>query len=371
MGLKKILHITFDMRIGGAERVIYNLVENTDRSKYETSILCIDQPIGPFGSRLREIGYEIDMLNRKPGFDLGLVRQVRAHILQKGIDVVHCHQYTPYVYGLLASAFSGKRVIFTEHGRFYPDQRKTKRILLNPIFARFTDHIVAISEATRNALVEFENFPKKKIRVIYNGIKDVGGLSSGKPDQREKLGIAGNAFVLGTVARLDSIKNQKMMIKALKMIQSEFPNTFLVIVGDGPERKNLKELAAKLKLEGSVIFTGFREDTNSFYNIMDVFLLTSYSEGTAMTLLEAMAAKLPCIVTDVGGNPEIVKAEETGFIIPSDNEEALAEKILILQKNIGLRADMGKAGRKRFEERFTVRSMVRDYEQLYDKMSTG
>lgn len=363
---KKVVHVTFDMRIGGAEQVIYNLIENTDKSKYDLSIICLDQPIGPFGRKLQERGYKITSFNRKPGFDMSLIRDIRHYVKSHDVDVLHCHQYTPYIYGLLGAAFTKAKVVFTEHGRFYPDERKFKRVLLNPFLNLFTDYVTAISSATRDALVEFENFPREKIRIIYNGIDDSRYVLHEDKSLRQSLGIKEGALILGTVARLDPIKNQKMMIKALKIIQQNYPETFLLIIGDGPERGKLESLASQLNLSSRVLFTGFKEDVHQYLNIMDIFLLTSFSEGTAVTLLEAMASGLPCIVTNVGGNPEIVQDGETGFVIPSDDEKALSEKICILFSNIDLMKRMGKAGRKRFEDNFTVDRMVSAYEAMYD-----
>ena len=370
MSLIKVLHITFDMRVGGAERVIYNLVENTDRSKYDVSILCLDQPIGPFGLRLKEKGYQIDALRRKQGLDFSLIKTVRDYVIAHNINVLHCHQYTPYIYGLFSSIFTPAKAIFTEHGRFYPDRRRMKRIFFNPILARLTPSITSISSATKEALVRYENIPGNRVRVIYNGIEDSNHTRlKSASDVKRSWGIGERGFVLGTVARLDSIKNHPLMIRALKRILEKYPETFLIIVGDGPERKGLEELTSELGIEGQVIFTGFQEDTHLFYGIMDIFLLTSFSEGTAMTLLEAMAAGLPCIVTNVGGNPEIVKGGETGFIIPREDEEALSDKICTVLGDNALRKKMGQAARKRFEERFTVEKMVKAYEKIYDEIA--
>jgi len=355
------------MMIGGAEQVIYNLMESTDSSAYEVSVLCLDQPVGPFGRQLQEKGYSVRALNRQPGFDVALIRDIRNYVRQYSVDVLHCHQYTPYVYGLFGAAFTPCKVIFTEHGRFYPDYRKLKRVLLNPFLNLFTDYVTAISSATRDALVRFENFPRGKVEIVYNGIRDDKYRLPSDPKLKVSLGIREDAHVLGTVARLDSIKNQKMMIRALKKVRQAFPETVLIIVGDGPERKNLEELASDLQLSSHVIFTGFREDAHLFYKIMDIFLLTSFSEGTAMTLLEAMATGIPCIGTDVGGNPEIIRDEESGFVIPSDDEMALAEKISALFANENQIKKMGETGRKIFEENFTADKMAESYQAMYEK----
>lgn len=364
-GLKKVAHLTFHMRTGGAEKVICSLVENLDPRKFTSSVLCLDHPVGHFAKLLMRQGYEVKTLGRKPGFDFSLVLKIRRHIAEHGIDVLHCHQYTPYVYGVLGAAFTPCRVIFTEHGRFYPDRRKVKRVLVNPLLAFITDHITAISSATADALSRYENFPKGRIGIVYNGID--GSPYRGRGDSRllASLGIGEGARVLGTVARLDPIKNQTMMIKALGLVHRYYPETYLLLVGDGPESESLKAFAAGRNLSSRVIFTGFREDTHRYYRCMDLFLLTSFSEGTAMTLLEAMASGLTSVVTEVGGNPEVVRDGETGFFVASDDETALAEKICRVLGDDDLRQRFGRNASLRFERCYSIEKMVSAYETIY------
>ena len=363
-----ITHVTFDMRIGGAEQVIQQLVENTSPARYQVSILCLDQTTGPFGKDLMQKGFAVFCLDRQPGFDFSLIKSIHDHIKKHRVDILHCHQYTPYVYGVLGALFTRCHVVFTEHGRFYPDRRKIKRALVNPILSRFTDRITAISRATADALTTYENIHPKKIQVIYNGIQ--GDRFLNEPGFTEKTlpGLPPNAFVLGTVARLDAIKNQQMMLHALKQIRKTHENVFLLIVGDGPERDSLTQLAGRLDQTERVIFTGFRTDTFRLYSQMDLFLLTSFSEGTAMTLLEAMASGLPCIATHVGGNPEIVLHNETGIIIPNDDIPALSRAVVRLMDDDNLRTDLGKAGKERFTSCFSIRCMMDNYERLYKEM---
>jgi len=137
---KKILHITYDMRIGGTEMVIKNLIEGKGNSSFEQSILCIEAPIGPFGKMLKEKMVTINVISRQDGFDITLIKKIRHYIKQHEIDILHCHQYTPWIYGVLAAAFSNVKVIFTEHGRFYPDSSSWKRKIINPLLILFTDH---------------------------------------------------------------------------------------------------------------------------------------------------------------------------------------------------------------------------------------
>ena len=367
----KICHVTFDMRIGGAEQVILNLVTHTDPSRFDVSILCLENRLGPWGEALQQKGYATTCLGRRPGFDIPLILNIRRHILAHDIQVLHCHQYTPYVYGVMAAMLTRCRVIFTEHGRFFPDVRKPKRILINPFLNLFTHRVTAISKATRQALIQYENFPARHIAVVYNGIASERfqkiEVEARDVEKKKLLGIDGDVKVLGTVARLDGIKNQQMMIKALKKVHQWHPETKLLIVGDGPERQNLEKLVDALELSSHVMFTGFRQDTHLFYQLMDIFLLTSFSEGTAMTLLEAMASGVPCIATGVGGNPEIVEDERSGFLVPSDDEIVLAKKISFLFNDSVLMKNMGKEGRFVFQKKFLIDNMIQIYHCMYDK----
>lgn len=363
--IKKVAHITFDMCIGGAEQVVINLVENTDPSRFNVSILCLEGQIGPFGMQLAKKGFTVKSFGRRSGLDFRLVKSLRRYFIDNEIEVIHCHQYTPYIYGLFASLLLPIKVVFTEHGRFYPDERRLKRVLVNPILSLLTDHITAISAATADALEEFENFPSNKIDIVYNGIDDRRFQLPSSLSLRKKLGIPEEAFVLATVARLDRIKNQELMIRALHEILKINQDIYLLVVGDGPERERLETLSADLQLTSHVIFAGFRQDTPCYYKIMDLFLLTSFSEGTAMTLLEAMANGIPCIGTDVGGNPEIILDQETGFIIADNDQGALVKAIMKLYQDRNLLCQMGQASRRRYENLFTVDKMVQSYEKLY------
>ena len=158
---------------------------------------------------------KLEIIHRKPGLDIALVLSLRSLIKKHQIDVIHCHQYSPYFYGLLAGILTRKKVIFTEHGRFYPDIPKLKRKILNPIFSVFTEAVTAISKATVNALMVVENFPKHKISLIYNGVADLSGNSEQCDIQKFKqtYHIAENALVFGTISRLEPIKNQQMMMR--------------------------------------------------------------------------------------------------------------------------------------------------------------
>jgi glycosyltransferase involved in cell wall biosynthesis len=366
--MKRVLHLTFDMRIGGTEQVIKNIIEGSDKSLFEMSVFCLEQPLGPFGEMLVEQGIKVTGLNRQPGFDLSVVKQLRKYMKDTGVQILHCHQYTPWVYGTLAAIGTGIPVIFTEHGRFYPDRTSWKRRVVNPVLARLTQRITAISKATRQALSDFEFIPENRIQVIYNGIHPISLDPEGTRTKREELGIENNTLVLGTIARFDPIKNHSMLFRSFKTVLEEFPDTRLLMVGDGDERAHLENLASELGIADQVIFTGYIEKPSRYMELMDIFVLPSLSEGTSMTLLEAMSLSRPCIVTDAGGNPEIVDHEINGLVTPNDDQAALTAAIKNLLGDSSRREQMAAQSLEKYIQRFTAAKMCSAFERIYTSL---
>lgn len=372
MSHQKILHITFNMGFGGTEQVICQLVVNLPAAQFSNEILCIDGEVGRLGETLKsEHGITIHTLQRQPGLDWRLALKIRRLILEGGFDIVHCHQYTPWFYGWMARLCTRVKLVFTEHGRFYPDKHRRKAWLVNKIMARSTDGIVAISEATRNALTEFEYLPLRRIHVIYNGIEPLMSDANAGEKVKRSLGIPEDAFVVGTVARLDPVKNQRMMIEAVHALRQSQPRIYLLLVGDGPARKELEDLSSHLGIRERVIFTGFQNQPVTYLRAMDVFLLTSDTEGTSMTLLESMSLAKPSIVTAVGGNSEIVVANRTGLFIKAGDAKELAARIKVLQHDPSTRETLGEEAYQRFLSSFSAAIMTRKYQELFKSHAGG
>ncbi|MFC4700141.1 glycosyltransferase [Glaciecola siphonariae] len=361
-----VMHITYDMRIGGTEMVIKNIIEAADTERFNMSIFCIEAPLGPWGSALEQAGISINTHARKPGFDLRLISAIRRHIKLHNIDILHCHQYTPWVYGALASIGLPTRVIFTEHGRFYPDSSSWKRRIINPVLSGITQRITAISKATKTALAEFEYIPEHKVKVIYNGIDGLAYNSEKSGEIKHSLNLSGASIIFGTIARLDPIKNHDMMLRAFAQTLTVHPNAKLIIIGDGELKAHLLKLCDSLKIREYVIFTGYIPYPKDYLALFDVFLLSSLSEGTSMTLLEAMSLGKPCVVTDAGGNKEIVIHEQTGLVSANNDMEGFADNLIRVATNKHQMIEYGKNASARFNEQFTSRAMFAEYRHCYD-----
>jgi glycosyltransferase involved in cell wall biosynthesis len=362
---KNILHVTFDMRIGGTEMVIKNIIEGNKNESHKMSIFCIEEPLGPWGQDMRTAGVKVSSVARKEGFDVSVIKALRKHIKANKIDILHCHQYTPWVYGTIAGLGTNTKIIFTEHGRFYPDSSSWKRRFINPLLGLFTHKITAISKATKQALVDYEFLSYSKIDVVYNGIKALNTNTQKSSEIKAQLNIASTALVYGTIARLDPIKNHRMMIEAFAKNLETLPDSILVIVGDGDLMDELTNLVSKLDIKESVIFTGYISYPQDYLAFFDIFLLSSLSEGTSMTLLEAMSLSKPCIVTDAGGNKEIVIDGETGLVTDNDNTKQFSEALTLLGKQAEVINLYGHKANTRFHEKFDIEQMSKSYSNCY------
>lgn len=361
-----VLHVIHSLDLGGAEKLVVEFVEGTNRKLFHTTVCCLDR-VGKLGEILISKGFSVLTLKRKPGVDYKLICRLNKLFREKRIDIVHAHQYTPFFYTSLAKNYLKKpRIIFTEHGRFYPEKRKLKRFIIDPFLSLLASEIIAVSEFTKNSMVCYDNFPRKKIKVIFNGV-NLKRSNINQVGKLKELNINSEDFVLATAARLDLAKNHIMLINVMKIITKVVPNCKLLIIGEGSEYEKLNAAINEYGLSEYVFLLGYRNDVLEMFFASDVFLLSSLTEGTSVTLLEAMYTGLPAIVTNVGGNPEILKDKVTGYLVNSNDAPAMAEKILLLFQNRDLAKKLGMEGRKRVVTQFSFETMLKKYEELYIK----
>lgn len=361
-----VLHV---MQVAGAEVLVRDIIRRLG-DRITPTVFCLDG-VGPIGEELIAGGVEVIPLHRRMDMiDFAVARRLVTEASARRIDVFHAHQYTPFFYAALAKPFvrPRPRLILTEHGRHYPDRvkpvrRAVNRMLLDPL----ADHVTACVGFSGRALRDVDGFRGNRIRVIDNGIDvDRYGPPDDKAGQKRKLGFDPARRYVVHVARHHPVKDQKTLLKGFAAAVPHLPDVDLLMAGDGPLREQLEELARSLGVFGRVKFLGVRSDVPELLKAGDVFALTSVSEASSLTLLEAMATGLPSVVSDVGGNPDLIRREEDGLLFPRGDASACGAAFRRLLSEPGLAERLGANARRRAHERFRLDNTVEQYARLYE-----
>jgi glycosyltransferase involved in cell wall biosynthesis len=364
----QVLH---SLHVGGAEMLAARLARRL-RAECRFVFLCLDE-LGALGEELRAEGFAVELLGRKSGVDGRCALRLSQCLRRHHVDVIHAHQYTPFFYSLLARLLCDRPVLFTEHGRHYPDFRRPKRVVANRLLLQRRDRVVGVGQAVRDALIRHEGLPAERVGVIYNGVDTAHfGNEAGDRDAiRREIGVGPDDFVVLLVARLDYLKDHATALRTLHRVAAQRPNVRLVLAGEGPERTAIEQQIAELGLGGQVRLLGLRKDVARLLKATDLFLLTSISEGIPLTVIEAMAAGLPVLATRVGGLAELVEDGQTGFLAPARDDVTLADRLLQLAADPDLRQQFGQHGKERAQALFTESLMHARYLDLYRTMHRG
>jgi glycosyltransferase involved in cell wall biosynthesis len=367
-GEPRVLQVVLSLNPGGTEKLVMALADRL-HADLPTVVCCLDEP-GAWADELRERGIAVHALGRQPGFQPALGLALARIATDHRATVVHAHHYSPFVYSCLARARRPSlRVVFTEHGRLSDAPPSAKRRLANRVLSRVPHAVYAVSDNLRQHIVA-EGFSPDSVGVIYNGI-DIGPLpdAGARVRIRAVLGADDDVFVVGTIARLDPVKDLGTLIAAVAAL-ADRQRVLLAIVGDGPERAALETVVDTLGVGAQVRFLGQRDDARDWLAGCDIYVNSSVTEGVSLTILEAMAAGLPIVATRVGGTPEVVE-EGWGRLIPARNPEALRAALEDLSQNPDLRILLGGAARRCAEDRFRLGRMIGAYREVYVRLSQG
>ncbi|MCP4445984.1 MAG: glycosyltransferase [Myxococcales bacterium] len=304
----KIVHVLGSLGMGGAERVALDLATTQRDLGHEVLAISLsgEEGGGPLASAFAESEVPVHVVAKKPGLDWTLPPRIAKALRSLDVDVVHTHNTPPLVYVAAAARISRHVVVHTKHGEGHLVSRAGQ--FLRRFGAPFVHSFVAVSQKTAEHAREQWAYPlPSRIKVITNGIR----LDVHRPDSqsrgelRAELGIAENAWVVGTVGRCDENKNQVALIRALDAHLSE--KVQLVVVGDGDRMAALKEARAASACPQAIHILGRRNDAHRVISSLDVFALPSLSEGLPLVILEAMATEIPIVSTNVGGIPKVIE----------------------------------------------------------------
>lgn len=363
-----VLHV---MQVAGAEVLTREIIRRLG-NRIQPTVFCLDA-VGRIGEEMMREGLDLVCLDRRPGRDWRVSVRLANAVAARKLDVLHAHQYSPFFYAALAKVHGPCRpkLILTEHGRHYPDKvsplrRAVNRLLLAPL----ADSITACCQFSADGLSKVDGFPGARIAIIENGI-DVEryGPTANKAEAKQHVGLDPARRYLIHVARHHPVKDQPTLLRGFAAAADSIPNVDLLMVGDGPLRPDLEKLSSELGIAERVKFLGIRSDIPELMRAADVFALTSVSEAASLTLLEAMASGLPAVLTNVGGNPEIVRHEREGLLFPRGDTAGCAAAIRRLFANPAFASQLGAAGRAWAFEYFRLDRAVERYFALYRQLA--
>ena len=368
----KILHII--SKFNGDYPLLDDFLLRLDPDQYQSTVAFLrGKPEKP--TRLEQAGIETIYLEK----DLGQSKMIfprRVFYLKKiiqdrGIDLMHCHRHKPTVYGALTSVLTGgKPVISTVHGA--RRTRSKKRQLTNRFILRKVDRIIGVSDAVReDVLMTNRWLDKAKVLVIHNGLDYTKFLSASSiPKQKireEVLKEHTHDYWFGMVGRLAPKKNHQRLFRVFKVLVRDFPDSILLVAGDGPLENELKEQIRYLGLEQHIFLLGHRKDIPTFLHSLDAFLFPSLHEGLGLALLEAMAVSLPTVAADIGPCQEVVDSTESAILVDPEDEESILEGLSKLRRlNADMQRAMGTKARQRVLDYFTMDQMTAKIINVYN-----
>ena len=367
-GRIKILHVIDSLAIGGMERVVIDVVNGMDNWIFEQAVCCLSQR-GEGAGWLCE-GTVCYDLGKGAGPDRLMPLKIASVLRAYRPDIIHSQSWSGVDTALAKLiAHNRARLIQSEHGRSFPfvDGESLKRRLARRCLYQLSGAVFAVSEEVRDYYCRETGFPTGRMQVIRNGI-DVRRIDSADPSHaREELGFSSGDFVIGTVSRLDRTKDTITLLQAFDALtrMTDRRVVRLLIVGEGDERVRLERFVAEMSLAGQVVFAGERTDVPRLLKVMDVFALSSITEGMPITVLEAMSASLPVVVTGVRALPAMVIEGSTSYLVRPRDHVALAEGLAKIVNHPDSGRECGRAGRRKVERDFTLDQMLGRYRDLY------
>lgn len=369
----KLLFVITGLAYGGAETQVVQLAQTFSKKGWEVKLATLVQPRAYAEDLIRQ-GIHVEWLRvRRKCPDPRPIVSLAILIHTWRPQIVHSHMVHANILTRLTRLFAPIPVLIcTAHSIDERGRKGSGR--LRTFLYRLTDPLCDLT--TQVSYVGLERYirigavPRRKIRYIPNGV-DTERFAPNpeiRVQMRKEFGFD-NEFVWLAVGRFDPQKDYATMLYAFANAMKKYPNTYLLIAGDGPLRHSIEALAQALGIIEHVRFLGIRRDISELMNAADGYLLSSVWEGMPMVLLEAHAVGLPIVATDVGGNREVVRDGKTGLLVPPKNPEALAQAMLrLMQLSKNERQRMGREGRKHVEENFNIERVVNMWEALYREL---
>lgn len=355
--------------IGGTELNAVRTLEAVDRQRFCPTVFHFHET-GPLRARYEALAVRLIHLPIGPLYSprtgvqaLRFMRLLRS----EGIQVIHTHDLYTNIFAAPLARLGGCRVIASR--RWLDAAPRAGLLRLNRWSYRFAHRVVANSALAARLLIERERVAVHRVVELPNFLEERAFRrvdDESRSARRRSWGVPPEAFVVGTVARLAPVKNHAMLLQALAYLGQD---VHLVLVGDGPSRGSLEDLAGRLGVAPRVHFTGQLVEPTNLHQFFDVSVLCSRSEGSPNALIEALAVSCPVVATAVGGIPEVVIDRQTGLLVPVDDPAALAARLEELRRDAGLRARLRENGLERVRLKYGQAVVIAQLEALYEDLA--
>lgn len=362
-----ITHVVENLNRGGLERMVIDLARLQQAQGHRCQLVCLFEP-GSLAHELDGSGIPVRACGKRRGADLRALARLRGALHEHATEVLHTHNAVAHYHAVWASRGLGiPRVVNTRHGMGV-NRRSGRREWLYRRSMVATNVVATVCAAARDDAARRGIAPPPKLQVIPNGIPVRAfriGSDEARIQLRQMLGVAPDARIVGSVGRLNWTKDQAGLIRAFGMVCAQVPQALLLLIGDGELRTELEQCAVAEGLAGRVRFLGDRSDVRELLRGLDLFVLSSLSEGYSMALLEASAVALPIVATAVGGNGEIVRDGISGYLVPPRDPAALADAMTVLLRDPARAQAFGAAARAWVEVEGSLETMADRYAAVY------
>ena len=352
-----VMQVVYALSTGGSEVLAGAIGAAGVGAGMRMSICALHQG-GALDAPLRRAGITTHTIARPDGFQPKVFARMYRLFRRERATAVLTHHLGQLLYSAVGARLAGARLIHVEHEFYTLAPAKARRRLR--VLSRLADRVVTVSEAVSDFLVREIGLPSAKVLVIRNGV-DVERFAPPTGRERIALGVPPDVPVVGTVGRLDPVKDHATLVAAFRRVREAVPTAMLVIIGEGQMRAELEASVERYGLQGSVMLLGERFDVASLLPGLDVFVLSSINEGLSLALLEAMACARPVVITDVGAAATVIGGTGAGILVPSKDPDALAAAVTRVLRDTSDAAHMGARARRLVEERYNLRDTVAAY----------
>ena len=360
---------------GGVERCVAHLANHLDRQRFQPLIIAMTRS-GSAADWISQDDVQIVEIHKRPGNDPAAVIRLVKVLREHSVDIVHSHNWGTLIETSVARRWAGVPChVHTEHGQGLHEgvgslKQRLRRQATRWAFNR-ADAVVVCADSVRPLVTARSGFPESQIRFLPNGVEDPleRPIRIQPGELRRQLGISEEALIVGSIGRVVDVKDFPTAVAALALLQHERVPVHLVLVGDGPNLKPLQDRVQNLGLTDRIHLVGWHAEVADWLRLFDVYINCSRSEAMSMGILEAMAAGLPIVATDVGDNRALVlgSGSPCGRVVPASSPEHLASGIREVLSQPDDRDRFSRQARHRYETTFSIARMVELHQALYER----